>query len=261
MLPLATNLPPKLTHISGIRCICFDLYGTLFQSAAGGISRQPTQHPDIANILNEPLDFDFEAAKQSRILAEHTRLKEIGHEFPEINIVTIWQDLLLGNILPKTTLQIQQFIRAYQAIQNPTASMPGAAAVLSHLQSMNYQLGIISNAQFYTHDLFQRHLGNHSTQLGFQHEIYSYQYLHAKPGLFLFEQFLQQSHLPAEQILYVGNDMLNDIQPATTVGMKTALFAGDKRSLRLRKNHHLTAEPDAIITELEQIPVLLKSFV
>jgi len=54
--------------------------------------------------------------------------------------------------------------------------------------------------------------------------------------------------------------MLNDIYPAKMVGFKTALFAGDARSLRLRKNHpkcqNLSA--DIIITDLAQILDLVK---
>ena len=56
-------------------------------------------------------------------------------------------------------------------------------------------------------------------------------------------------------VLYVGNDMLNDIYPAAKAGFKTALFAGDSRSLRLRKDKpkckYLSA--DIVITDLIQL--------
>ncbi|MEQ8837627.1 MAG: HAD family hydrolase, partial [Lacipirellulaceae bacterium] len=66
---------------------------------------------------------------------------------------------------------------------------------------------------------------------------------------------------PAET-LYVGNDMRNDIWPAAKVGFKTALFAGDERSLRLREdepNRDQRPEPDAVVTELDQLPKLLQT--
>jgi putative hydrolase of the HAD superfamily len=53
--------------------------------------------------------------------------------------------------------------------------------------------------------------------------------------------------------------MLKDIWCAAQAGFKTALFAGDRRSLRKReddercKNHR----PDAVVTELAQIPPML----
>lgn len=43
-----------------------------------------------------------------------------------------------------------------------------------------------------------------------------------------------QLGIESSQTLYVGNDMLNDIYPAQQLGLKTAFFAGDQRSLRKR---------------------------
>jgi putative hydrolase of the HAD superfamily len=64
----------------------------------------------------------------------------------------------------------------------------------------------------------------------------------------------------SNSVLYVGNDMLNDIYPAKRVGFKTGLFAGDARSLRLRENHpkcqNLSA--DLVITDLIQILDLIQ---
>ena len=102
--------------------------------------------------------------------------------------------------------------------------------------------------------------------LGFQPElcVWSFQLLEAKPSLNLFRSvivWLYQQHgiLPGE-ILYVGNDTLNDIWPATQFGLKTVLFAGDQRSLRLRENDErcLTLKPDVIITNLAQLSQVLK---
>ena len=53
-----------------------------------------------------------------------------------------------------------------------------------------------------------------------------------------------------------------DIWPAAQVGYKTALFAGDGRSLRLREddpNRAQYGQPDAIVTHLEQIPGLIET--
>jgi putative hydrolase of the HAD superfamily len=56
-------------------------------------------------------------------------------------------------------------------------------------------------------------------------------------------------------VLYVGNDMLNDIYPANAIGFQTALFAGDRRSLRLRKDDPRCAalSPDLVVTDLGQL--------
>ena len=57
----------------------------------------------------------------------------------------------------------------------------------------------------------------------------------------------------------MGNDMLNDILPARSVGFRTALFAGDKRSLRLRRDDPRcnNLKPDMILTDLIQLVGLL----
>lgn len=59
----------------------------------------------------------------------------------------------------------------------------------------------------------------------------------------------------SNEILFVGNDMLKDIYPAQQLGIRTALFAGDARSLRLRKEDPLLngVVPDFTINNLEQI--------
>ncbi len=66
---------------------------------------------------------------------------------------------------------------------------------------------------------------------------------------------LKEISVPANLTLYAGNDMLNDIYPAKQAGFNTALFAGDARSLRLRKNtpecKNLSA--DLVITDLIQL--------
>ena len=68
---------------------------------------------------------------------------------------------------------------------------------------------------------------------------------------FLKEKYVIHPH----EVLFIGNDMLNDVYPANKVGFKTALFAGDRRALRLRKNKQevKNLEPDYIITDLLQL--------
>jgi len=54
----------------------------------------------------------------------------------------------------------------------------------------------------------------------------------------------------------VGNDRLNDIAAAARLGMRTALFAGDARSLRWRRGDPRCAGvvPDLIVTHWRQLP-------
>jgi len=57
------------------------------------------------------------------------------------------------------------------------------------------------------------------------------------------------------RVIYVGNDVLNDMLPARTAGFKAVLFAGDRESLTLRKDRAECAgfKPDAVIKKLPQL--------
>ena len=121
-------------------------------------------------------------------------------------------------------------------------------------------MGLISNAQFYTPLLFKWFLGAEIDDLGFDKRLvfFSYRHGHAKPGQHLFRlalEQLRQIKIPASAVLYVGNDMLNDIWPAKQIGFHTALFAGDARSLRMRSDNPLCSSltPDLVVTDLIQI--------
>ena len=88
--------------------------------------------------------------------------------------------------------------------------------------------------------------------------VFSYRYRQAKPGPRLFEvlqRALEQRGLAPDETLYVGNDMLNDVWAASQAGLKTAWFAGDRRSCRARTDDARcqSLRPDLVLTELVQL--------
>jgi putative hydrolase of the HAD superfamily len=68
-------------------------------------------------------------------------------------------------------------------------------------------------------------------------------------------QKIAEKGVSPASVLYIGNDMLNDIYPARQTGFKTALFAGDERSLRLRSDDPRCRglRADLVITDLSQL--------
>ena len=127
-------------------------------------------------------------------------------------------------------------------------------------------MGIISNAQFFTPYLFNWFLDSSPGDLGFKSDLifYSYKSGHAKPSPVMFDaaaKNIMNMDISLHSVLYIGNDMLNDIYPAKMVGFKTALFAGDARSLRLRENHPKcqNLSPDIVIIDLLQLLKHLRS--
>jgi putative hydrolase of the HAD superfamily len=138
--------------------------------------------------------------------------------------------------------------------------MPQLTKMLTFCRKQKLLLGIISNAQFYTPMLFKWFCNSDEQNLGFDPGLlfYSFEYRVAKPSPALFEMAadkLNARGIQPVEILYVGNDMLNDIYPAHIVGFQTALFAGDRRSLRLRTEDPRCAElsPELVLTDLGEL--------
>ncbi len=261
--PLPTGARKKGGKLPPIRCVLFDVYGTLFVSASGdiGIAGDSQRWQKQLKQLLARTNIDLKPAELweryvRAIEAEHRRSKSVGIEHPEVDIVRIWEKVLEG----ASAEQAQDFAVEFEILSNPTYPMPNLSDVLTACRKSNVRMGLISNAQFYTPLLFKWFLHADTEDLGFDTRLvfYSYQHGHAKPGGHLFRlavEQLRQMEIKTAEVLYVGNDMLNDIYPAKQAGFLTALFAGDARSLRLRKDdprcRSLTS--DLVVTDLIQL--------
>ena len=278
LAPMATDVEPKLSPMAGIRAVLFDIYGTLLISASGDIGASAGDHRIKAleqTATQLQLVFDRSAASviddfESEIASSHSDLKKQGVEYPEVDIVEIWQAVLsrvldgdFGN-RGSESIDFQRFAVEYEVRVNPVWPMPGVEATLAQLAASELVLGIVSNAQFFTPLLFPAFLGKTIEKFSFVPELsyFSYEHRQAKPGSFLYAMAQQQLELrgiqPAE-VLHVGNDMLNDVAAAAGVGFRTALFAGDQRSLRMRRGDPRVegVVADIIITELSQLTACL----
>jgi len=261
--PIPTSISPAGDLTLDIKCILFDIYGTLFISASGDISLAKQNSPQMEKI--KLLLANYEIDKTPRALlnelhraieARHAELHDQGVEFPEVKIDRIWRQVLQTDDLGS----ISQFAAEFEIISNPVYPMPNLSDLLSTCRQHGLLMGIISNAQFYTPWLFNWFLDSDPANLGFSPDLifYSYIFAIAKPSPALFEmaaEKLKEKEIQPAAVLYIGNDMLNDIYPAQKTGFKTALFAGDERSLRLRtadpRCRDLT--PDLVLTDLGQL--------
>jgi len=86
----------------------------------------------------------------------------------------------------------------------------------------------------------------------------SYEVRARKPSERLFRQGLAalEAHgiVPAE-VLHVGSRVQQDLVPARRLGMRTALFAGDRSSLQATPEQlkEPNSRPDVLLTKLSQI--------
>ena len=266
LIPLSP-LPTLLTQ-SGkldkkIKCILFDIYGTLFISGSGdiGFAKKVFQETEQIEHLLEK----FKIRRTAKTLLnnffgtverQHKKSRKKGIDYPEIEIDKIWMSVI-GDDNPEKT---RAFALEFELIVNPVYPMPNLKEVLQKLKNRHIILGIISNAQFFTPYLFDWFLKSDLKKLGFDPNLtlYSYKFGYAKPSSFLFEvasSRLKDMNISTDSVLYVGNDMLNDIYPAQGAGFKTGFFAGDARSLRLRSDEPVceNLSADIVITELIQV--------
>jgi len=286
--PLPTGISEDWQPNGNIRACIFDIYGTLIISSSGDIDQAEFSSQSLEMALERahielcasgPLSRQTIGQKlledfRREIEKQHSRMKKQGIPYPEITITSIWRRILKNyhkankiGLNKHSDVKIYTFL--FELMSNRIYPMPHMRQVLNHLSENGMPLGIISNAQFYTPMIMNHFLdGPLSETTHIRHfeprlSIYSYQAGRSKPDMYLFRILTErlESHygIKPEEALFVGNDMYKDIWPASQAGLKTALFAGDRRSLRLRQDHRevRNLRPDFIIKDLISITGIL----
>jgi putative hydrolase of the HAD superfamily len=252
-----------------VRAVLFDIYGTLLVSAAGDMQVMVIQGRFDGKLERLLEKYGIQRTTRSLInaymdavSAEHARQRQQNIDYPEIRTDQLWMRLLETS----DASTAKQFAVEFEMIVNPTWPMPHARETIEILRQQNLLLGLISNAQFYTPHLFDLFFNAPVDALGFDPDLifFSYMHGHAKPSPVMFSKAsgrIREMGLPAASVVFVGNDMKNDMVPARNAGFQTVLFAGDRRSLRQRENDPDCAgvAPDLVITDLAQLPSHLKS--
>ena len=220
-----------------------------FQPKVGG------DYAIMFGMLKHLLEWDQQAiakSKESVFDRSFIAVNTVGFEEMRAN------GLIDGAITPEIARRVSV---EYECRVNPVWPMPGILETLTGLREHRITLGIVSNAQFYTPLMFPALLNQTLGELGFAPELcaWSFELGEAKPSTALFHAALKPLRstcgiLP-EETLFVGNDMRNDMWAAAQCGVKTVLFAGDRRSLRLREDDPRCAifQPDAVITALPEL--------
>lgn len=278
LAPKPTGVRLKIRHLSGIKAVLFDVYGTLLISGAGDISSGTDAHKTrefMAAVQAVGWDVDdakraalYVAALEQKIRALRCRRQQDGIAFPEVNIEEVWRDMI--TLWQRTKRgsgafgrnRIRRLAIEYECRVNPIWPMPGLRAVLPSLKKAGLLLGIISNAQFFTPLMLAAF-----PEIGWNRGVFnkslcafSYRWGEAKPSSRMLQAILcrlsRRYGITASETLFVGNDLRNDILPASELGCATALFAGDARSLRwwTKKPECGTVTPNLILTRMAQLP-------
>jgi putative hydrolase of the HAD superfamily len=261
MMPTPTLMKPDFKRYTSIKAIIFDVYGTILISTSGDIDeseisaenlRVALKSADIRITSSNPKGMLIEMLDsfKKEIKKVHQKERSSDKPYPEVDILEIWKSIieeqhLKSNLVISNPLCIKCFTFIFEVIANNIYPMPGMKEVIFSLSQKGLPLGIISNAQFYTPVILNFFISDKVTEqeevLPFDVDltIFSYKKMRAKPDRHLFEPVKahceQKYGISPFEILFVGNDMFRDVYPAHLAGFRTALFAGDRKSLRLRE--------------------------
>jgi len=289
LFPIKTDIEPALKELQDVKAILFDIYGTMLISAAGDIFSTELHAKSVVSVfdsvdieLNESIPMQdigsiIIGEYMENILLVHDNLKNEGVKFPEVDVVAIWkktvEELHGTGVFRKISMDLDYEILAldFELKTNPVWPMPGLKDIIEKLSNTDKLLGIVSNSQFFTPMIMNYFLDNENyfedNNISYFDPnlcVYSYREGVAKPDPLLFSKIVtildKEYQVKPEEVVYVGNDMLNDVYCAYKVGFKTALFAGDVRSLRLRTNDDRVTgiKPDIVITDLKQLLNVVK---
>ena len=278
MEPIPTSMAARTDPPLSLRAVLFDIYGTLLISGVGevGTVERPTARAAEETLVELGCPVAGAGTRvaetlEATIRTHHQRMRVEGVDFPEVSIDRIWREtlqrLVADQVLPESAgrLDPRQVSLAYEMRVNPVWPMPGFAELMTTLRQCGIVVGVVSNAQWFTPAVVETLTGGRLAQWGWPEDlqVYSYRYGRAKPSLQLFQVAvggLARRGIPPDEVLYVGNDMRNDCWGAGRVGFKTALFAGDARSLRLREEDPLVGDyqADWVVNDLRNLAEVLE---
>lgn len=266
VVPVQIEARPPHTY----EAVLFDIYGTLLTSQVTTADAQASAIADICvdvfPDITPPALHHCHAIRNSfhqQLKHNLETLQARGQKPTEVDFRNIWaqvlqKELSLGRA--KHLQQVELFAFLYAIVTHRVWPQPDLLKTIKGLAERKIPLGVISNAQFYTPIIVSYFL---DCKLSFKTAIipwfeqrltfYSFQHGYAKPDDYFFveaKQQLTEMGIDPAQTLYVGNDYRNDIDSANRNGLLSVLYAGDKSTCRM---NHPTAEPDFVVTNLEQL--------
>ena len=269
LAPQPTGLEPDTAGLRARppRAVLLDVYGTMVLSAAGEIANDAgtsVSHDPVAQALAaerlDPALFGWDDLRAA-ITRRHAQLRADGASHPEVEIRSLWRQLLATAGVDAPAPLVERLAARCEIAANPCWPEPTLATTLARLAAVGIPLGIVSNAQFYTRAMLEAFLGRPLDAAGIRPELEAWSFAEGvgKPEPALYHsaarRLLDSCGIAAADTVMVGNDIRNDIAPARQAGLRGVLYAGDLRSLRLRRDDpQLAAErPHATITSLAQL--------
>lgn len=287
--PERPKAKPHLKRLDNLKVVTWNIYGTLLAIATGELV---FEHPDrfISDLALEKTVEQFnmwgsmtrkpgkpaEYLRQlyDKAMDEQRLAPSRKERYPEIQADRVWESIL-KKLFQKNYVfdaafygSLNEFCRKiaffFHASQQGTAAEPGAAAALEYVRRCGLKQALLADAQCFTVMQLYRALKAHITinpmdpLFDASLQTLSFEKKSRKPSERLFNSLLatvEPLGITPEQVLHVGSRIDKDIAPARALGMRTALFAGDRESLQATPEQlkDPATRPDVLLTHLEQI--------
>lgn len=283
--PVPVKARPHLARLPDIRAVLWNVYGTLLAIPLGELVFEHPQPFIMSNALDktiqefkmwasmsrkpgQPSEYMLEVYKQ--ILLEQKSVTVSGERYPEVPAEAVWEKIL-KRLLQKDYKFDASFFGAlneysrkvayfFHASLQGTACYPGAARAVQHVREAGLTQGLLGEGQCFTPVQLARGLAAQDEAVAPPTDVsaLSHEVRGRKPSERLFRkalESLQAEGIGPSQVLHVGSRVQLDLVPARRLGMRTALFAGDKTSLQATPEQlkEPSSRPDVLLTELDQI--------
>jgi hypothetical protein len=286
--PSPVKARPHVVRLAGIRAVLWNVYGTLLAIPFGELV---FEHPQPF-VMTAALEKTIEQFKmwgsmsrkpgQPSEYMQHlytTQLDEQrlapsrGEKHPELVADRVWEGLIKKLFQKDYKFDagfygsLNEFSRKvayfFHASLQGTACYRGAASALQAVADAGLVQGLCADGQCFTPVQLQRGLdgqdgGRLETLIPPDLQILSHEAKGKKPSERLFERALERLEkldIGPGEVLHVGSRIDKDLTPAKQLGMKTALFAGDRTSLSAspKQLKDAATRPDVLLTDLDQI--------
>jgi FMN phosphatase YigB (HAD superfamily) len=285
---------PHLVRLPQVRAVLWNVYGTLLRIAGGELW---FEHPQ-AFVMSVALDKTIQEYKMwasmsrkpgqpadymkqlyTQVLTEQRSFPGGGEKYPEVGAERVWE-ALIKKLLQKDYKfdagffgSLNEFSRKvayfFHASLQATACYDEAAVALRHVARKKLKQGLLADGQCFTRVQLQRGLAAQDSEavldklLDKDLIVLSHQVRGRKPSERLFRQAvnaLNQQGIAPNQVLHVGTSIQRDLVMARRLGMRTALFAGDRTSLQATAEQlkESAIRPDVMLTELSQIAEIIQ---
>ena len=287
--PVSIKARPHLVKIPEVRAVLWTAYGTLINITEGelkfwvdndlmmniALDKTITEYKmwqSMSRKPGQPAEYMRELYRKA--YDEQRMLPSAGEKSPETKAERIWESLIKKLFLKEYKFDagffgsLNEYSRKvaffFHGSMQGTGVYPGAAEAIKAMRAAGLTQGLLADGQCFTPTQLRRGLLRQDPAFDLDESLpETYRFLSAecrarKPSKAFFQHALEvmgEQGFKPHEILHVGSDLERDIAPARRLGMKTALFAGDKNSLVASGEQLKDPQfrPDLLFTELPQI--------